>query len=236
MLPIIARNARPYPPKSLPAITQNTQISGGSTVFLVQGERASAVASFSAARTRWVYSSSCGLCEKASLNMATCAGWIAKAPAEPSRRACAAASRSLSLSENSPRLAMKPRGSKPAATGKQNGKVRCRKKFAFRDIANRGTEVFRTHRHWHVHPIGDGIEQGHLNSGPLPSDLPMIQRLKYGAMCCHACRDVANRHPYPGGPVLRTGDRTQTSFGLHDEIIGLEMGKWPLPKLPRCRR
>lgn len=82
----------------------------------------------------------------------------------------------------------------------------------------------------HIHPVCDGIEQRHLNAGALASDLAMIQRLEYGAMCCHPCGDIANRHPYLGGALLGTGDRTQTSFGLDDEIIGLEMGKCPLPK------
>ncbi|MER8989668.1 hypothetical protein [Mesorhizobium sp. M0843] len=75
------------------------------------------------ATTRWAHSSSCALGEKASLNMATCVRWIAKAPAKPSRRACAAASRSLCVGElaDAPYEAQREQ---PGRTGgKQNRKV-----------------------------------------------------------------------------------------------------------------
>lgn len=92
----------------------------------VQGERTSALSAtaFSAARTRRAHSSSCALGEKASLNIATCVGWVAKAPAKPTRpRTRRGFTKLMSIRELAD------------ASNKLRG------------AANRGAEVFRTKRH-----------------------------------------------------------------------------------------
>ena len=73
----------------------------------------------------------------------------------------------------------------------------------------------------HVHPVGERMEQRHLNSAPLARAFARVEGLEYGGVGGRAGGDVGDRDADAHGVVRRSVDREQAALALDQQVIGL---------------
>ena len=73
----------------------------------------------------------------------------------------------------------------------------------------------------HVHPVGEGVEQGDGNRPPLAGLLARVEGFHDRAVGVHPGGKIGDRDADPRRLVRAAGDRRDAGFRLHQQVVGL---------------
>ena len=72
-----------------------------------------------------------------------------------------------------------------------------------------------------AHPLGQCFKHHHIDPGAQPGTPAQQQRVQHARIGIHAGADIASRETSAGHHLALAGDRQQTRFGLHHQVVSL---------------